>query len=106
FALLKDNFDDIISIEKGTLVLPGGGYPDEAEFAAFFPIGAYNYSTQPLNGIELQYTDETGDYWSTAYGAADQTGSSFKVTQRKIQGGGDIVKIMATFNCKLYDGSG
>jgi len=98
-----------ITITKGTLVVAAGGYPSDAEFATFFPVGtvAYSPALSNPNGIEISYWDGTTQ-WKSNFGTADQTGSAFSIVDRKFttMGGDYTVKTYLTFNCKLYDGSG
>jgi hypothetical protein len=84
------------------------GYaPANTAFKAFFNPGTYSYSPDAVNGLKISYY-ESGTEWSTDLGSQDQTGSSFVVTDNREQSGTSdyTVKIKATFNCKLYDGSG
>lgn len=99
---------NIFSIEKGTLVFSGSPTADSATFSPFFPLGSYAYSVGAANGIEISYWDASGTQWSTGLGAGTQTGSTFNVIDKKsamVLGYFDV-KIKATFNCTLYDGSG
>ena len=97
----------IFSIQKGTLSFLGN-IADSATFTAFFPKTSYNYSTNAANGIDISWWDAGNVQWSTGFGAATQTGSTFTVTEmisKKVLGYQDV-KIKGTFNCTLYDGSG
>lgn len=64
------------------------------------------------DGVEIRWTDAAGTEWSSAWGAADQTGSNFTVTSRVNNDEkppyvlGPRYKVKGTFNCKLYDGKG
>jgi len=98
---------DVFGVSKGTLTYTGSSIADQTTFNAFFPISACSYSPNAANGIEFQYWIGA-TLWSTSLGTADQTGSAFTVTDR-VTGtvlGYSQVKIKATFNCKIYDGSG
>ncbi len=85
------------------------GYPAEnADFRNFFYIGSYPYTELNTNGIYVHWRDESGTTWGSDYGSADQTGSNFVIDQiKEINGQIDYtLKVLAHFNCKLYDGNG
>ncbi|MFT5778386.1 MAG: hypothetical protein ACI837_001342 [Crocinitomicaceae bacterium] len=98
---------EVLNVEKGNLNLPSGGYATNAEFGNFFPLGNYGFDASLLNGIVLTYYSG-GTEWSTSLGSGDQTGSTFTVVDRleTTVAGDFVVKYKATFNCKIYDGSG
>ncbi|MFN3405602.1 MAG: hypothetical protein ACK40G_16005 [Cytophagaceae bacterium] len=66
----------------------------------------YNFAKPVLNenGVEVEWVDETGKLWSSALGAADQTGYTFLLSS--ISETEDERIINCTFSCKLYDGLG
>ncbi len=96
-----------ISIDKGTLVTGGSGYPTNAVFKAFFSTGSKSYSASAANGIEISMYDASGVSWSTSLGS--QTGSTFTIDQNQDDPdllGNYYLKVKASFSCKLYDASG
>jgi hypothetical protein len=105
--ILDAAFNTVISVEKGNLNLPGGGYPSNSEFSSFIPSGVYAFDATLMNGIVVTYYSG-GTEWSSALGSGDQTGSVFTVVERfESTATGDFrVKYKATFNCKVYDGLG
>jgi hypothetical protein len=84
--------------------------PDQAQRIAMFTLGNYGYgvsNTSPstVNGATVDYVDADGKSWSTQDGS--QTGSTFTITELSDNDDFTAVKLFkATFNCKLYDGSG
>lgn len=96
------------SITKRRLVYQGGSSPSNAVFKGFFNPGTYPYAVIPLNGIIVTYYDAAGKTWSTDMGSKNQTGSVFTISQIKeeSQFGQYSIKVMANFNCKLYNDSG
>jgi len=96
-------------IYKGTLTFPlSSNFPDSASFDAFFPISTCSYSLNYSNGIEVEWIDGSGNFYSTSQGSGSQSGSTFKITAKQagMIGGNYMVKIIATFNCTLYSSSG
>ena len=81
---------------------------DTSDLKTFFHIGVWPYSDQAVNGVQIRYVDGNGDFWSTDEFPADQTGSTFTITERKalVNGGDNYMKIKASFKCKLYNGFG
>lgn len=79
-----------------------------------FNLGTYNYGnlqsySTAMDGIVIEYYDNSGKVWKSDNGSGNQTGSSFSVSQLDdilVLGNiyGYIVK--ASFNCKLYDNLG
>jgi hypothetical protein len=96
-----------LTINKGTMTF-NGSMPDTASFDAFFPVGSYTYSMNYAKGIEIDWIDPSGNQYSTSMGSGNQSNSSFKVTAKQVSMvfGYYQVKIMATFNCTLYNISG
>jgi hypothetical protein len=86
-----------------------GSSAENTEFLDFFTAGNYNYTTEEINGVSISWRDETtGTIWTTYNGSADQTGSAFVIEQVKVLSSQFeyTIKVLAHFNCKLYDGSG
>jgi len=81
---------------------------DSVSFKNFFEIKPWSYGVTPMNGMEIVYYDASGDMWSTSYGSANQTGSTFQLQAKKFIPfqGEKYERIKATFNCKLYNASG
>ncbi len=79
---------------------------------AKFTTGSHNYgifenSQAYTEGAAVTYVDEQGKHWASHYGSADQTGSTFNITEAIDNP--DITSYMiikATFSCTLYDNSG
>jgi hypothetical protein len=96
-----------LSIDKGTVSFPtGSNLPDTATFDAFFSPGTYNYSYSDTNGIQIDWVDPNGNIYNTSMGS--QIGSTFNITAKQVGSlyGTYQVKIMATFNCTLYNAAG
>jgi hypothetical protein len=109
-ATIADQNDKGITITKGTMDIPAGGYGTEAQFAAFFPAGTYSYSPAGAmnpDGIVVSYWDGTTN-WRSDNGTGNQSGSVFTmVASQVVTGTSDYtVKFYATYNCKVYDDGG
>lgn len=66
-----------------------------------------NTGVNGIDGAVVFFYDTNGIEWSTGLGSADQTGSTFNVTEYIDDVNGIFHKVIkATFSCKLYDGSG
>jgi len=86
-----------------------GSSAENSEFLDFFSAGNYSYTTEEVNGVSISWRDETtGTIWTTYNGSSDQTGSEFVIEQVKVLSTQFeyTIKVLAHFNCKLYDGSG
>lgn len=108
FTIVNANSGANLSIKKGRLTLPNGGFPSNSEFASFFTVGESGYDPFLQNGVEVFMYDNLGVEWSTGNGSADQTGSTFKILESVIDES-DIdylVKAKLSVSCKLYDESG
>jgi|GEM_PF-6012756 len=93
------------SIKRGTLILPNGGTPSEAEENAFWQNPVVTYSPDAVNGIEIVYFDAQGMEWSTSKGP--QTTSTFTFTAITPYDLSYIgVHITATFKCTLFNAAG
>ncbi|MBO6516109.1 MAG: hypothetical protein JJ975_06135 [Bacteroidia bacterium] len=109
----ESNFSSIrgeraVAINKGTLNLPLGGFPDKGEFLSFFQKGSVPFSKDAEDGIEIWFNDGKGTSWSTSKGTGDQTGSTFNFEVISDFSGFDVwtVKYRASFTCTLYDDDG
>jgi hypothetical protein len=102
---LGSNYFEIV---KG--VLPGGNTASNETFKNFLNPGSYPYAAVDADqGINIVYTDINGKTWQSNAAPATQTDGSFTITSsvEGTDGAGDfIVKVKATFNCRLYDDSG
>ena len=100
--------DAIFTVDKGFLNFLGAS-PTTAAYSTFFKVGSSSYVANPDNqlGVRMSYVIN-GVEWSTNAGAGTQTGSTFAIseTQNWSLNGETGVNILASFNCKLYDGSG
>ena len=96
-----------LTINKGMMSF-NGSMPDTASFDAFFPGGSYTYSINHVSGIEIDWIDPNGNQYSTSMGTGNQSSSAFTVTAKHVSmvSGYYQVKILATFNCTLYNSSG
>ncbi len=83
-----------------------GVEPDTTEFFNMFPSGSYEYSSSPFYGVEIVLHDTNNVNWSTAYGIADQTNSSYTRTTLFTDSSGKDVFFSAKFNCTLYNKTG
>ncbi|MEO8587987.1 MAG: hypothetical protein ABI432_01345 [Flavobacteriales bacterium] len=85
---------------EGPVVVP-------QDFWNFFATGTrvYGPATSGLDGLELEWTDDAGALWSTRCGSGIQSGSVFNITEvsTSVDKLGAIVRILASFNCKLYN---
>lgn len=79
-----------------------GDLPGQEEFAAFFEPGPreYGFAFGGSQGVSLEWYDSSFNPWRSHCGSADQSTSSFIITDVVDQG--DVVKLRATFACKLY----
>jgi hypothetical protein len=102
----ENNGNGVIEFYKGTFVytLPS----DSAKFTNFFAKQPYSYSTEAANGVRIVWYDSAQDQWTTDQGTANQTGSSFIITDRiSVEDNGyKYVKVKITFNCKVYNSAG
>lgn len=105
----------VIDITKGTISYVGTGKVDSTTFVNYFSPGSYSFSpvtsptiSIPISGIVISWWDSNNIIWKTDVGTGDQTGSSFSIlaVKEEEQFGDQLMKVYATFNCKLYDGNG
>ena len=77
-------------------------------FSSFFAPGSYPFDVSPDDGIRIAWTDQAGNVWATNKGSGDQTGSLFTINSVNDEPGQAdyTVRVVASFNCKLYDDSG
>jgi hypothetical protein len=78
----------------------------QSDYNAFFVTGtkAYVPTTDDLNGVFIEWMDESGAIWSTTGGS--QSGSVFTITTlgSTVLNGTNYNWVQATFNCTLYNG--
>ncbi len=102
--------ENVFELHLGTL-----GYTevflDPKQFINYFQPGpvAYGTVTAPnLSQVMILHNDAQGQVWSTLLGSADQTNSTFTITE--VDSGFDDLgawtRVIATFDCKLYNNSG
>jgi hypothetical protein len=108
FGLYKDvggNTQSLFDIDKGTYKFIGW---DSTAFTTFFAKQSWPYSPNAANGVAIAYFDANGTKWSTDFGTANQTGSTFVIEDTKLQDffGFKYMKVKASFSCKVYDGNG
>lgn len=108
FGLYKDvggNTQSLFDIDKGTYKFVGW---DSTAFTTFFAEQSWPYSPDAVNGIAIAYFDANGTKWSTDQGTANQTGSTFVIQDTKLLDffGTNYINVKASFNCKVYDGTG
>lgn len=85
--------------------------PNDASFFAYFTTGVWPYGdVQTMaNKASISWYDADGLEWSTTCGSADQTGSTFQITDKQEVDSPFLnayVKLRITFSCKLYSCSG
>jgi hypothetical protein len=96
----------LIEIIGGININPDSG-ATLGTFDSLLNVGArFKYGSSDTTGILIKWVDANGNLWSTTLGSADQTGSSFLITGRKLDTGFNQVTVTAGFNCKLYDSTG
>ena len=88
---------------------------DCTQSKAMLQEGAYTFGRETtssdevaVDGVIIRYTDIYGKVWSTDFGAANQSNSSFTVTNVEANTMDDKSEMLATaeFSCTLYDGDG
>ncbi|HET6226923.1 MAG TPA: hypothetical protein VFF27_11630 [Bacteroidia bacterium] len=84
--------------------------PTNLQIYNMFGIQSYGYTDKDhtIDGAEIGYADEAGNYWSTTNGTGSQTGSTFKITEctsYTIQYPFNAI-VKVKFSCKLYDSKG
>jgi len=98
----------LIKITKGRLSDLWG----EDAFVQFFGPGKRNYSIGGRNGVEIILHDTEDNFrrWSTSSDSANQQGSYFEIVETlKLENnlkGKVILKLIAKFDCMMYDGKG
>ena len=110
YASLIGNYNTnqpYLTINKGTMTF-NFSMPDTASFDAFFPVSSIPFSKNNANGIDIDWIDPNGNQYSTSLGSANQSGSAFAITAKQVTNisGYQNVKVMATFNCTLYNSTG
>lgn len=101
-------YDTLFQVKLGKIATPAS----DSDFANLLKARSVPYATQFQQGVEVIYIDKNADYkrWTSSQGTGNQDGSSFMITESvKIDGTSDtfsLYKIMARFNCKLYDADG
>jgi len=114
--ILKSGISDIdnsdlpgIYVSLGTLTYVGGSIAPSDDFFAFITTGNHPFSDGAVAGVSISYTDINGVVWASDLGSANQSGSNFMITtvENVTQPfGDDYMSFRATFNVKLYNGSG
>lgn len=110
--VMGTGFENVISgaylmdVNLGTykFVMP----TDSVLLKNFFTIKSWNYSIDAANGVEIVYFDSNGDMWSTSFGSANQTGSTYSLQDRRYFkfSGEHYIRVKASFSCKLYNAVG
>jgi len=87
---------------------PSGQVMQDQDFLNYFAPRTYTFSREQLNRIAIQFTDESGETWSTDRGAALQGGSEFQIIDvTQVQGIPDfMIRVYCRFRCFLYNDSG
>lgn len=100
---LYNSVVDLVLFEMriGSLTFPGD-LPTQEDFVDFLAPGprGYGYAFGGTQGVSLEWYDSEFNPWRSHCGSADQTASDFTITDVVEQG--DVVKLRATFACKLY----
>lgn len=102
--MILKTFNDLTSSEQISL----------ENYRTLYALKSYNYGARVANsnqrtgvdGAIVYYTDNNGVYWATDLGTADQTGSTFEITENLGASGDAKSIIKATFSCKLYNDAG
>lgn len=98
----------IISVFRGSIHLPSADSSNWINyFYDDFPLGNYNFGVTSLDGVSISFFFN-GEEWSTRFGSADQTGSTFEVYET-ITGTYHFRKgilVKANLNCNLYNSAG
>jgi hypothetical protein len=89
--------------------------PTNTDYESMFSVRSYNYGinadhpNHPLgvDGAGICFVDNSGVIWRSDYGTANQTGSTFNITEHIANTDGTSHRITkANFSCKLYDDNG
>jgi hypothetical protein len=85
--------------------------PLPSDYEGMFGIGSHTYAPLSLHGdsVSVHYVDANSVLWRTGWGTRDQTGSTFKITEKtslNAAPGNQHLITKAEFSCKLYDGNG
>jgi beta-galactosidase beta subunit len=97
-----------VKITKGRL----SNLWSEDAFVQFFGPGKRNYSFEGRNGIEIVLFDANDNFrkWTTSLDTANQQGSTFEIIETLMLENNlrdkVIVKLVARFDCMMYDGKG
>ena len=98
-----------LSIEIGQLSYSGGMIAPSSSFISYITARSYSYSVGPVAGVAVTFTDASGTIWRSDKGTANQSGSSFSISEAtpgtNLSGDEQIV-FKANFSCKLYDDNG
>lgn len=90
-------------------------YPGASDYESMFSVRSYSYGINAdqaghpagVDGAGISFIDSTGVIWRSDYGTANQTGSTFSITEHIANTDGTSHHISkAVFSCKLYDGNG
>jgi hypothetical protein len=114
FFLFTSSGNNQLTTQKDFFIYDSSGPDIKLQRLAFYAPGNYNYVKMLSpndNGIRIFFTDSNGKLWQTDLGTADQTNSSFIITNETIirNSANNIITgifLEASFNCKLYDGLG
>jgi hypothetical protein len=91
------------------------GTASGADYESMFAVRSYTYGINAdkpgypsgVDGAGIVFWDASGVEWRTDYGTANQTGSTFNITEHIANTDGYSHRISkATFSCKLYDDNG
>lgn len=88
--------------------------PANTQIDSMFAVKSYPYGKESMStsadgtdGAKVYYIDANGVEWATDLGSANQTGSTFSITENVVNTDGYSHHISkATFSCKLYNASG
>jgi hypothetical protein len=107
FSLENTTSNETGGISIGTVTYSGSQLPPKEDFNAVFSEGNKTYARNFNNGVSV-FVNMGGVTWSSSNGTADQTGSTFTITNAtpNVVFGADVVEVTATFSCTLYDDSG
>lgn len=88
--------------------------PSITQIESMFAVQSYPYgklspssNVDGTDGARVFYHDNDGVEWTTDLGTADQTGSTFNITEHIVNEAGYSHRISkVTFNCTLYNSTG
>lgn len=102
-----DTDDTLGAFVLGTIEL-NDGLSTKQVYYDLFSVGTHPYAENGDNGVIIYYSDDQGTLYSSDWGSANQSGSSFEITEviDDVWLGDPALRVLAEFNCKVYDSQG